>query len=396
MDYFKKSIELHKKLKGKFNIVSKRHIVSKTDLSLLYTPGVAQPCIDISKNKKLVYDYTIKGNSVAVIGDGSRVLALGDIGPEAALPVLEGKCILFKEFAGINAFPLALDEHDEAKTIEVIKAVAPVFGGINLEDIASPRCFNIEAALQDIGIPVFHDDQHGTAIVCRAGLWNAAKVVKKKFSELNVVVAGSGAAGMAITKLLLGTDYPDADKAHHVGNVIVVDSKGIISKDRKDLPPFKQAILPFINHDHLSGSLEDALQGADVFIGVSVGNSVAPGALKKMAKNSIVFPLANPYPEIMPNLAKKAGARIIATGRSDFPNQMNNVLGFPGIFRGALDARATRITSEMKMAASNALAGCVKNPTASKILPLPFDKVVVPRVGEAVKKAAISSGVIRQ
>jgi len=377
MDYYKKSLELHKKFKGKLEVHSKVPLNSKEDLSLAYTPGVAEPCREIAKDKEKIYTYTMKGNSVAVVSDGSAVLGLGNIGAEASLPVMEGKAILFKEFAGIDAFPICLKEQNIEKSIETIKNISVVFGGINLEDFKSPECFEIERRLQDIGIPVMHDDQHGTAVVVLASLINALKLVKKKKEDIQIVMNGAGAAGIAITKLLLKYGFI---------NFVLCDRRGIIYEGDADLDSSKKEIAKITNRRKIRGTLRDALKNADVFIGVSVANALPGEFIGEMNKNPIIFALANPTPEIMPDDAKKNGAFIVATGRSDFPNQINNVLGFPGIFRGALDVRAKRITDEMKIAASEALASLVK-PTVDKILPSPLDKSIVPKVAEAVKKA---------
>jgi malate dehydrogenase (oxaloacetate-decarboxylating) len=377
MDIQKESLELHRKLKGKFEIKSKIPLKSKEDLSLAYTPGVAEPCKEIAKDKSKVYDYTIKGNSVAVISDGSAVLGLGNIGAEASLPVMEGKAIIFKELANINAFPICLQSQDVKTNIETIKNISTVFGGINLEDFKAPECFEVEAGLQDLGIPVMHDDQHGTAAVVLAGLINSLKLRNSKKEEVKIVINGAGAAGIAITKLLLKYGFK---------NITLVDTKGIICKDRNDLNEIKKEIANITNLKCISGDLNMALKGADVFIGVSKANLLTEEHIKLMNK-PIIFAMANPIPEIMPDIAKKAGAFIIATGRSDFPNQVNNSLAFPGIFRGALDIKAKRITDEMKIAAAEAIAFLVKNPTTEKIIPFPLDENIVPTVAEAVKRA---------
>ncbi len=393
-DYFGKSVELHRRLKGKISIEPKVKVKSSEDLSLVYTPGVAQPCKDIAANPKLVYDYTMKGNSVAVVSDGSAVLGLGNIGARAAIPVMEGKALLFKEFAGIDAFPICLDTQDPEKIVEVVKAIAPVFGGINLEDISAPKCFFVEESLQELGIPVMHDDQHGTAIVVLAGLLNAAKAVGKPLDAMKIVISGSGAAGTAIARIL--SCYGDFDyTCKSAADVIVVDSKGIVVTGRPDLTHAKLELSTHTNKRKVSGTLDKALVGADVFIGVSAAGVLKGHHVKLMAKNPIVFALANPVPEIMPDEAKAAGARIVATGRSDFPNQVNNALAFPGVFRGALDAKAVRITDGMKVAAAHAIAACVKNPSADKIIPPVLDKSVARKVAEAVKAAAVKEGVVR-
>ncbi len=389
MTVYQESLELHKKLKGKLETTSKHSIKDKHDLSLLYTPGVAEPCRVIHKNTAEAKNLTIKNNTVAVVSDGSAVLGLGNIGPEAALPVMEGKAVLFKQYADIDAFPLCINTQDTEKIIEFCKQIAPTFAGINLEDIAAPRCFEIESALQDIGIPVFHDDQHGSAIVLLAALINALKLVGKKFEEISVVIVGGGAAGTAITKLLLCLGH-DSNVCTPVKDIIVCDSKGIISKDRIDLNPAKQELASITNKGNKSGSLTDAFPGADVFIGASVGNLLNKEMIQSMNDKPIIIAMANPTPEVMPEDAKQWGAYIIGTGRSDFPNQVNNVLAFPGIFRGAIDANATKITSSMKIAAAHAIANYVQNPTVENIIPSPLDKEVATAVAEAVKKAAKS------
>ncbi len=387
MDYFKESVKLHEKLKGKIAITNKMEVDSKDDLSLVYSPGVAEPCMEIHRNPERVYDLTMKGNTVAVISDGTAVLGLGNIGAKAAIPVMEGKAMLFKKFAGIDAVPICLDTEDPEEIIRTVKLLAPVFGGVNLEDISAPRSFQIENALQDIGIPVMHDDQHGTAIVTLAGLINAAKVVGKEMDDLNIVINGAGAAGNAIARLLSCISLvPDQCRA--VKNIIICDSKGIISKDRTDLNEAKKAALEFTNRENMSGTLKDALIGADVFIGVSVANLIDRKDVATMAKDAIIFGLANPTPEIMPDEAKAGGAAVVATGRSDFSNQVNNVLAFPGIFKGALQSRAPRITSIMKLAAAFAIAACVENPSAEKVIPSALNKEVADKVAEAVAKAS--------
>ncbi len=380
MDIQQESLLLHEQLRGKLFISSKISLQTRKDLSLAYTPGVAEPCREIAKNKGAVYKYTIKGNSVAVITDGSAVLGLGNIGPEAALPVMEGKAILFKELADIDAFPLCLASQDVQKNIETIKNITGVFGGINLEDVKAPECFALEAALQDLGIPVMHDDQHGTAVVVLAGLMNALKVVGKKLEDAKIVINGAGAGGIAITKLLLSSGARE---------IILCDTKGIVYEGREDLAAniSKQEIAQKTNAKKMKGALHDAIKDADVFIGVSAKNALTKEMAASMAKDAIVFAMANPDPEILPQDAKDAGAAVVATGRSDFPNQVNNALGFPGIFRGALDCRATRITEKMKLAASHALASLISDPTAEEILPSVLDKNVVPAVAEAVKSA---------
>ncbi|HLD57286.1 MAG TPA: NADP-dependent malic enzyme [archaeon] len=388
------ALELHRKLKGKLSIKSKVPIDTNT-LRLAYTPGVAEPCKEIAKDKSKVYEYTGKGNSVAVVSDGSAVLGLGNIGPLAGLPVMEGKSLLFNELAGIDSFPIILDTQEAHKIIETVKNIAPSFGGINLEDIQAPRCFEVEEALQNIGIPVFHDDQHGTAIVVAAALINACRASGKEITELKVVVSGAGAAGTAVTKMLMCFNI--AEKlCSPVKDVITVDSKGIIYRGRDNLDFYKGWLASSTNKENKKGSLADALVGADVFIGVSKAGLLTEPMVKSMNKDPIIFAMANPVPEIDPVLAKKAGALIVGTGRSDFPNQINNVLAFPGVFRGALDAKATKITSEMKAAAFRALADYVTKPEVDKILPSPLDRGATKAVADAVKKAAIEGGFVRK
>lgn len=388
MDIYKKSIDLHKKLKGKIEISSKLKINTREDLALSYTPGVAGVSQAIAENENLAYDLTIKSNSVAIISDGSAVLGLGNIGPYGAIPVMEGKALLFKEYAGIDAFPITVNTQNTYEIISLVKSISPVFGGINLEDIAAPRCFEIEDALQDIGIPVFHDDQHGTAIVLLAGLINAAKLAGKKLTDLKVVINGSGAAGTAIANLLLCVGY-DPKVCEPVKEIIVCDSNGIIHKTRHDIQnnPHKLRIASITNRKNVTGDLTEAIENADVFIGVSTGNVFDKNLIKKMADKPIIFAMANPIPEIMPDEAIKNGAFIVGTGRSDFPNQVNNVLAFPGVFRGVLNARAKTISNHMKIMASFALAKSVKNPQINKILPSVLDKQYVINVANAVKKA---------
>jgi len=385
-DYYQKSIDLHKKLKGKIEISSKTAVLTKEDLAVVYSPGVAQPCLEIKDNPEEVYNYTIKGNTVAVVSDGSAVLGLGNIRAKAAIPVMEGKAMLFKQYGNINAFPICLDTQDSQEIINTVKRISPVFGGINLEDISAPRCFEIEASLQDIGIPVFHDDQHGTAIVTLAGLINACKVLNKKIDELKVVINGAGSAGVAIAKLLRCISL-DPESCLSVQELIICDSKGIIHEKRDNLSDVKQELLTYSNPNNVQGRLQEALQNSDVFIGVSKGNILSGDDIKMMNPNPIIFALANPYPEIMPEDAIKAGAAIVATGRSDYPNQVNNVLVFPGIFRGALDGRAKRITPEMKLAAAYALANTVDNPTVEKIIPSSFDENIAEQVANSVENA---------
>jgi len=372
-----KVFEYHKKHRGKIETKVSMPIENKEDLSLAYTPGVAEISKAIAENPEKVFEYTIKPHTVAIVSDGSAVLGLGNIGALAAIPVMEGKAALFKTFAGIDAFPICLSTQDPKEIISIVKNIAPVFGGINLEDIKAPQCFEVEENLQDLGIPVMHDDQHGTATVVTAGLINAAKVVHKNLADMTVVVNGAGAAGNAVSKLL----------SEIVKNVIVCDSVGIVSKSRDNLDPYKLKLTEITNKNNISGNLFDALNLADVFIGVSKGNLLTSEHINTMKKDPIVFALANPIPEIMPDLAKKYGAKVVASGRSDLPNQINNSLAFPGIFKGALEIRATKITKEMKLAAAKALAALVQNPTEEKIIPGPFDEGVVKAVSEAVKKS---------
>ena len=364
----KRSLELHKKAGGKLEIKSKFEIKNKEDLSMAYTPCVAEISSAIAKDKKLAREYTIKKNTVAVVSDGSAVLGLGNIGAEAAIPVMEGKAILFKELADVDAFPICLKTQDPDEIIQIVKNISPVFGGINLEDISAPNCFYIEEKLQDIGIPVMHDDQHGTAVVVVAALINALRVVKKEIGSMNVVIVGAGAAGTAISNMIARELKPK--------DIIMCDSRGIINKNRENLSPAKMKFLETTNKSNKQGSMEDALLNADIFIGVSSGGILDASMVKTMNENPIVFAMANPIPEIMPDEAKKGGASVIGTGRSDFPNQINNVLAFPGIFRGLLDNGAVKVTDEMKMNAARALADYVKCPTAENILPDPLDKNV--------------------
>lgn len=389
MNYFKESLQLHHLLKGKIQITPKLDVQTREQLSLVYSPGVAAPCLEIARDPELVWDYTIKNNTVAVVSDGSAVLGLGNIGAYAAIPVMEGKAMLFKRFANIDAFPICIDSQDVDKIVETVRLIAPVFGGINLEDIAAPRSFEIEQRLQDLGIPVFHDDQHGTAIVVLAALLNAAKVARKNMFDLKVVINGAGAAGIAIAKLLQSFDYKGVDYKVGVKDILICDTKGILHESRIDLNVSKREALLFTNREGVSGTLRDALPNADVFVGVSVGNLLTAHDISTMAKDSIIFALANPIPEIMPTEAYKGGALIVGTGRSDLPNQVNNVLGFPGVFRGALDARAKSITPAMKMAAAFAIADYIPNPTKDEIIPASLDEAVAWRVANAVKEAAM-------
>lgn len=388
MDYAKESLRLHYEWKGKIEVIARAKVDNKDALSLAYTPGVAQPCLEIQKDINKSYELTRRSNLVAVITDGSAVLGLGNIGPEAGMPVMEGKCVLFKEFGGVDAFPLCIRTQDVDEFVNTVALLCGSFGGINLEDIAAPRCFEIERKLKEkADIPIFHDDQHGTAVICSAGIINALKLVGKKIEDCTAVFNGAGAAGVAIAKLFTSMG---------MGNIIMCDRKGIIC-DGDDLKPAKQDIADFTNKNHLRGSLADAMKGADIFIGVSAPGVVTENMIKSMAKDPIVLAMANPVPEIMPDLAKAAGAAVVGTGRSDFPNQINNVLAFPGIFRGALDVRASDINEEMKIAAAKALASLVSDEelSADYIIPKPFDPRVGKTVAAAVAQAARDSGVAR-
>ena len=387
MNYGERSLIIHEQLRGKIGVSSKLKVESQDDLSIAYTPGVATPCEVIAAHPEKVWDLTIKRNSVAIVSDGSAVLGLGNIGAEASIPVMEGKALLFKQYADIDAWPICLDTQDSKEIIETVRRIAPVFGGVNLEDISAPRCFEIEDALQDLGIPVFHDDQHGTAIVLLAALLNASKVVGKKTTDLTIVINGAGAAGTAIAKLLRCVGHDPAVCAP-VKEIIVCDSKGAIHSGRTDLNPEKQALLKYTNQGQHSGSVKEVLKGADVFVGVSKGGILCADDIREMNKDAIILAMANPLPEIMPDEAKAGGAAVIGTGRSDFPNQVNNVLAFPGIFRGALEAKAKQISPEMKIAAAHALAASVSEPTADRILPSPLDATVAPIVAAAVAAAA--------
>ena len=387
-DIYEEALELHRRTQGKISVETKIDVKNTEMLSLVYSPGVAEPCRRIAADPSEVYALTMKNNSVAIVTDGSAVLGLGNIGAAASIPVMEGKAMLFKKFADIDAFPICLDTQDPEEIIKTVRYIAPIFGGVNLEDIASPNSFIIESALQDLGIPVFHDDQHGTAIVTLAALINSSKVVGKSLESLNVVINGAGAAGIAIAQLLRCVNFEDADACRPVNDIIVCDSKGIIHANRDNLNFAKKKLLSFTNRQSKSGSLSDALVGADVFIGVSKGNLLTAENIQSMAARPIVFALANPTPEIMPDLAKSAGAAIIATGRSDFPNQVNNVLGFPGIFRGALDARAKKITGKMKYAAALAIAECVEEPSHEMIVPASLNRIVAYKVAQRVQAMA--------
>ena len=375
MDYGAEAIIRHRASRGKVSIASKMKVETAEELSIAYTPGVAAVSMAIANDKSESFALTNRANNVAVVTDGSAVLGLGNVGPEAAMAVMEGKSILFKGLADIDAFPICLATQDSASIIETVKNIAPTFGGINLEDIAAPRCFEIEAALQNIGIPVFHDDQHGTAIVVLASVINALLVVNKKINDVKIVFAGAGAGGIASAKLL---------NQYGAKNTVLVDSQGIIHKGRSDLSEIKQEMLDITNPDSHTGDLAEALTGADIFIGLSVGDTVTQRMVQSMAKDAIVLAAANPTPEIMPDLAREAGAAVVGTGRSDFANQINNSLAFPGVFRGALDVRAPRITDGMKISAAEALASLVTEPTAERIIPWSLDPVVVPAVSRAV------------
>ncbi len=384
------ALHMHRVNKGKLESKSKVEVRNAEDLSLAYSPGVAEPCKVIYDKPETVYDYTMKGNMVAVVSDGTAVLGLGNIGPEASLPVMEGKAVLFKSFAGVDAFPICLNTTDVDKIVETVKLLEPTFGGVNLEDIAAPNCFEIEERLKkETNIPVFHDDQHGTAIVTVAGLVNALKIVGKKMSEIKVVANGAGAAGIAIIKLLY---------RYGVRDIIMCDSKGAIYEGRSQgMNAIKDEVAKFTNRDRIQGGLSDVLKEADVFIGVSVAGALTEEMVSSMKEDPIIFAMANPVPEIMPELAKAAGAKVVGTGRSDFPNQVNNVLAFPGIFRGALDVRATHINEKMKQAAVEAIADLISESelNADYVIPGPFDKRVAPAVAAAVAKTAMETGVAR-
>lgn len=386
---YERSLELHEKNHGKVEVISKVKVENREDLSLAYTPGVAEPCRKIHANPDDVYKYTAKGNLVAVVSDGTAVLGLGDIGPLAGMPVMEGKSILFKEFANVDAFPICLDTKDVDEIVETVKRIAPCFGGINLEDISAPRCFEVEARLKkELDIPVFHDDQHGTAIVVCAGLINALKVVGKKMEDIRVVINGAGSAGISICKLIL---------QFGVGDVVLVDRQGALCPGEEWMNPAQKAMAEVTNKDHQRGLLAEIIKNKDLFIGVSAPNLVTAEMVKTMAKDPIIFAMANPTPEIMPDVAKAGGARVVATGRSDFPNQINNVLVFPGIFRGALDVRATDITEEMKLAASRAIASLITPEELNEeyIIPSPFDKRVCSVVAKEVGRVAREQGIAK-
>jgi malate dehydrogenase (oxaloacetate-decarboxylating) len=388
-DVYQDSLALHKKFQGKLGVHSLTPIKNRQDLALAYTPGVAEPCRVIAKDVSASYDYTMRGRTIAVISDGSAVLGLGNIGPEAAMPVMEGKSLLMKEFGGVDSLPLVIATQDSEEIIKFVRHVAPSFAGINLEDISAPRCFYIEEQLQNIGIPVFHDDQHGTAIVVYAALLNAAKVVGKNFADLKVVIVGAGAAGVATAKMLLGIQCVGEtctliNGVRRVKDVIMVDSKGAISPDRTDLNEYKKVMVQYSNSSKVSGDLLTVMNGADVVIGVSGPNLITPEMVQAMAEKAIVFAMANPTPEIMPDLALSAGAMVVATGRSDFANQVNNVLAFPGIFRAVVQGRLRQITSEMKYAAAQALAATISTPTTEQILPDPFFANLSQLIADAV------------
>ncbi|QUH27073.1 NAD(P)-dependent malic enzyme [Serpentinicella alkaliphila] len=390
MNISEESLKLHEEKQGKIEVISKVQVKDRQDLSLAYTPGVAEPCKKIHEDKEKAYTYTSKGNLVAVVTDGTAVLGLGDIGPEAAMPVMEGKAILFKEFASVDAFPICLATKDVDEIVETVKRIAPTFGGINLEDIGAPRCFEIEKRLkEELDIPVFHDDQHGTAIVVVAAVINSLKLVKKNFNEVTIVINGAGSAGIAIANMLLNMGPKD---------IILCDRKGILSESSTDNDPSKQEMTRKTNINKIRGSLATAMEKADIFIGVSAGNVVSEEMVKSMNENPIIFAMANPIPEILPDLAIRAGAKVVGSGRSDFPNQVNNVLAFPGIFRGALDVRAKDINEEMKLAAAYAIASIIEEDELKPdyVIPDAFDSRVAARVAEAVAKAAIETGIAKK
>lgn len=389
MDLREEALKLHKDNKGKIEVISKVRVENAKDLSLAYTPGVAEPCKEIHANPELIYDYTNKGNMVAVVTDGSAVLGLGNIGSRAGMPVMEGKAVLFKSFANVDAFPICIESQDVDIVVQTVKQIAPSFGGINLEDIAAPRCFEIEERLKkELDIPVFHDDQHGTAVVVLAGIINALKAVGKKIENVTAVVSGAGAAGIAISKLLLSSGIND---------VIICNSRGILDKEDERLDPIRKEMALKTNKANKKGALSDALKGADIFIGVSAPNIVTKEMIESMNENSIAFAMANPIPEILPEVALAGKVKVMGTGRSDFPNQINNVLAFPGIFRGALDVRAKEINEEMKIAAAHAIAELVTEEELNEeyIIPKAFDKRVAKAVARAVSEAAIKTGVNR-
>ena len=389
MDYAKESLKMHYDLKGKIEVVSRAKVDSKDALSLAYTPGVAQPCLEIQKDVNKSYDLTRRWNTVAVVTDGTAVLGLGDIGPEAGMPVMEGKCVLFKAFGDVDAFPLCIKSHDVDEIVNTIYMISGSFGGVNLEDISAPRCFEIEKKLKEkCDIPIFHDDQHGTAVITLAGVINALKLVGKKLDEVKIVTSGAGAAGIAIIKLLMSMGLK---------NVIMTDRKGAIYEGREGLNPIKEEMAKITNFNKEKGTLAEVIKGADIFIGVSAPGTLTQDMVRTMAKDPIIFACANPVPEIFPDEAKAAGAAVVSTGRSDYPNQVNNVLCFPGLFRGVLDARASDVNDEMKVAAAYAIAGLVSDEelTAEYILPAAFDPRVKDAVAKAVAEAARKSGVAR-
>lgn len=389
MSYAEEALRVHKEKKGKLEVITKMKVETRDDLSVAYTPGVAAPCLEIAKDNEKLYDYTIKGNTVAIVTNGSAVLGLGNIGAGAGLPVMEGKALLFKEFGGVDAFPICIDSQDPEEIIKTVKLIEPVFGGINLEDIKAPECFYIEETLKrELNIPVFHDDQHGTAVVTLAGLYNALKITGKKMDEIKVVINGAGAAGVAIAKLLIKAG---------VNHIVICDSKGAISEDMANLNSSKMEIAKMTNREFEKGSLADVVKGKDVFVGVSAPGVLTQDMVKTMNKDSIIFAMANPTPEIMPDEAKAAGARVIATGRSDFPNQINNVLVFPGIFKGALEVRAVEINDEMKLAAARGIANLIKDEelTEEYIVPNALDKTVADSVAAEVKRIAREMGIAK-
>lgn len=389
MSIQEKAIQKHAEWKGKIEVVSRVKVNNKEDLSLAYTPGVAEACTAIKNNPELSYEYTRRWNLVAVVTDGTAVLGLGDIGPEAGMPVMEGKCVLFKEFAGVDAFPICIDSKDVDEIVNTVKLISKSFGGINLEDIAAPRCFEIEERLKEVcDVPIFHDDQHGTAVVALAAIMNSLKVVNKDMKDVSIVVNGSGAAGSAVTRLLKGVGFED---------IVLCDKSGAIHTDRQDLNKEKMLMAEITNKKMKKGTLEDVIKGADIFIGLSVPGVLSESMVASMNKDAIVFAMANPVPEIMPELAKKAGAKVVGTGRSDYSNQINNVLAFPGIFRGTLDVRAKSINEEMKIAAAKAIASLVSDDELNEdyVIPTPFDSRVGEQVAQAVAKAARETGVAR-
>lgn len=390
MDLRERALKLHKDNQGKIEVIRKVKVETADDLTLAYSPGVAEPCKDIHVDPEKVYDYTNKGNMVAVVTDGSAVLGLGNIGARAGMPVMEGKAVLFKSFANVDAFPICLEGQDVETIIETVKQIAPSFGGINLEDIAAPKCFEIEERLKkELDIPVFHDDQHGTAIVVLAGIINALKVVGKKIEDVTAAVSGAGAAGIAISKLLMNAGIKD---------VIICNSRGILDKEDESLDPIRREMAQITNKENRKGSLADAIAGTDIFLGVSAPNIVTQEMVESMNENAIAFAMANPVPEVLPEVALAGGIKVMGTGRSDFPNQINNVLAFPGIFRGALDVRASEINEEMKLAAAYAIAGLVADEELNEeyIIPAAFDERVAPAVAKAVAEAAIKTGVAKQ